>query len=169
MARNYYSVYIGLGSNQGDRLANLQSAILTLPPTVRVLAESPVYETTPWGYIDQPDFLNQVVRAETKLTPRQLLEYLKSIEADLGRATNFRYGPRPIDLDILLFNDLTMQTPDLTIPHPRLAERAFVLVPLADLSPDLHHPVSGQAVSQLRDRLDPQGIRLYRSHAGPDG
>jgi 2-amino-4-hydroxy-6-hydroxymethyldihydropteridine diphosphokinase len=132
-----------------------------MPPAIRPLAQSPIYETSPWGYTDQPDFLNQVVQAETDLPPEQLLPHLKSIEVALGRAPNFRYGPRLIDLDILFYDDLVLQTPDLIIPHPRLTKRAFVLMPLADLAPDLRHPVLGQTVRQLLAGVDPQGIRRY--------
>jgi 2-amino-4-hydroxy-6-hydroxymethyldihydropteridine diphosphokinase len=158
-----HNVFIALGSNLGDRLGNLQAAIGRMPPRLRLLAQSPVYETTPWGFADQPDFLNQVVQAQTELTPKKLLAYLKSIELKLGRAPTFRYGPRLIDMDILLYDDLVLHTPHLTIPHPRLAERTFVLYPLADLAPDLRHPVSGQTVRQMLGSLDSKGVRLYQS------
>ena len=157
----FHQVYISLGSNLGDRLQNLRAAVRALPPAIRPLAQSPIYETTPWGYIDQPDFLNQVVLAETNLHPQGLLARLKLIEANLGRLRNFRYGPRLIDLDILFYDDLVLQTPDLTIPHPHLAERAFVLIPLADLAPDLRHPVLGQTVRQLLKRVDPRGVHPF--------
>ena len=158
-----HTVFIALGSNLGDRLANLQAAIQSLPPAVRPLEQSPVYETAPWGYTDQPDFLNQVVKATTDLSPEQLLTYLKSLEAKLGRSATFRYGPRLIDLDILLYDNLVLETPRLSIPHPRLAERAFVLFPLADLAPDVQHPVTGKTVRQMRDALEAPDIRLHIS------
>ncbi len=161
---NPHQVYIALGSNLGDRLENLQAALRSMPPDIRPLAQSPVYETSPWGFTDQPDFLNQVVLAETDLPPQELLARLKLIETTLGRSPTFRYGPRLIDLDILLYDDLVLQTPNLTIPHPHLAERAFVLVPLADLAPDLRHPVRGQTVRQLLESVDSQGIRRFNPH-----
>ncbi|RME88547.1 MAG: 2-amino-4-hydroxy-6-hydroxymethyldihydropteridine diphosphokinase [Anaerolineae bacterium] len=154
-------VYLALGTNLGDRLANLRAALDTLPPAVRVLATSPVYETPPWGYTDQPPFLNMVIRAATDLPPADLLTYLKRLEADLGRTPTFRYGPRQIDLDILFYDDLTLETPSLIIPHPRLHERPFVLVPLADLAPDLRHPALGATVRELLEAVDTSGIHRY--------
>jgi 2-amino-4-hydroxy-6-hydroxymethyldihydropteridine diphosphokinase len=155
------TVFLGLGSNLGDRLANLQAAQAALAPQVSILAASPVYETAPWGYRDQPPFLNRVVQAQTGLSPVDLLAYLKRIEVTLGRKPNFRNGPRLIDLDILFYDDLVLETPDLVIPHPRLAERAFVLVPLADLAPDLRHPLLGLTIRALLQSVDSKGVSLY--------
>lgn len=156
-----HSIYIALGSNLGDRLNNLHSAEMALPPAVHVLRGSPVYETPPWGYLDQEDFLNQVLQAETYLTPEELLAYLKRIEARLGRKRSVKNGPRLIDLDILFYDDLIREGPKLTIPHPGIGDRAFVLVPLADLAPDLHHPKSGQTIHELLQKVDQRGIRKY--------
>jgi 2-amino-4-hydroxy-6-hydroxymethyldihydropteridine diphosphokinase len=153
--------YIALGTNLGDRLANLRAAIRSMPPEIIVLAESHVYETPPWGYENQPAFLNMVIKAETGLEPKALLAYLKQIEVELGREQNFRWGPRLIDLDILFYDDLVFDTPPLVIPHPRLQERAFVLVPLADVAPDLVHPVFHRSVSDLLIDVDVQGITHF--------
>ena len=153
-----HTVYIALGTNLGDRLANLRGAIEAMPPEVRVLAESHVYETPPWGYEDQPAFLNMVLKAETSLEPETLLKYLKQIEVELGREQNFRWGPRLIDLDILFYDDLVIDSPPLVIPHPRLHERAFVLVPLADVAPDLVHPVFQRSISDFLTELETGGI-----------
>ena len=151
-------VYIALGTNLGNRPDNLRAALGTLPPEVNVLAESHIYETPPWGYEDQPAFLNMVVKAETCLEPGALLKYLKQLEVQLGREGNFRWGPRLIDLDILFYDDLIIDTPPLVIPHPRLHERAFVLVPLADVAPDVIHPVLERSVREILAGIDTQGI-----------
>ncbi len=151
-------VYIALGTNLGDRLANLRAAIEAMPPDVNVVSESHIYETPPWGYEDQPAFLNMAVKAETGLEPESLLTYLKQLEVMLGREGNFRWGPRLIDLDILLYDDLVMESPPLVIPHPRLHERAFVLVPLADIAAHLVHPVLERKISDLLAEIDARGI-----------
>src|SRR5512135_1382760 len=142
-------VYISLGSNLGDRALNLTNAISALAPKVQSLLQSSIYETEPWGYADQPSFLNQVIRAETILGPLDLLEFMKEIEVKLGRKETFRFGPRLIDLDILFYDDLILDTPRLTIPHPRITERAFVLIPLAEIAPDLNHPVINKTIQEL--------------------
>jgi 2-amino-4-hydroxy-6-hydroxymethyldihydropteridine diphosphokinase len=154
-------VYLALGSNLGDRAANLRRAVECLPPWVIPSAASPVYETPPWGYTDQPAFLNQVIRAETLYEPVPLLEYLKHLEVQLGRTTTFRNGPRVIDLDILLYDEIIYDSPSLTLPHPRLSERAFVLVPLVDLAPDLLHPIEGISMRQLLSKIDASEIKTY--------
>ena len=156
-------VYLALGTNLGDRLANLTSAIQALPPTVQPLRVSRVYETLPWGYLDQPAFLNQVIQAQTELAPQDLLDWLKRLESDLGRQPGLRYGPRLIDLDILLYDDLQLVIPALTIPHPRLGERAFVLVPLADLAPDLRPAGMDRTIGEMLTGLDQAGIVLYEA------
>jgi 2-amino-4-hydroxy-6-hydroxymethyldihydropteridine diphosphokinase len=156
-----HTVYIALGTNLGNRLANLRVAIASMPPEINALAESHVYETPPWGYEDQPAFLNMVVKAETSLEPEPLLKYLKQLEVELGREQNFRWGPRLIDLDILFYDDLVLDSPPLVIPHPRLHERAFVLVPLMDVAPDLVHPVFQRRVSDFLAEMDTQGILRF--------
>lgn len=154
-----HSTFISLGSNLGDRLDNLNQALDHLPPLVIVLEISPVYETPPWGYEDQSPFLNQVIKAHTALSPFDLLSYLKKTEIVVGRQPTFRYGPRVIDLDILFYDQLVMETPQLTIPHPHLSTRAFVLVPLADIDPELRHPVTGETVREMLAHLDKRDIK----------
>jgi 2-amino-4-hydroxy-6-hydroxymethyldihydropteridine diphosphokinase len=154
-------VTLALGTNLGDRLDNLQVAIAALPPAVKVLKRSPVYETPPWGLTDQPAFLNMVLSGRTRLAPLKLLTFLKDLETRLGRQPSIRYGPRKIDIDILFYDDIVLDTPELTIPHPRLQERAFVLVPLADLAPRLVHPALGKTVRQLLAEVDTTGVKRY--------
>ena len=154
-------IYLALGTNLGDRFANLQAAIAALPPAVRVLAQSPVYETPPWGLTDQPAFLNMVLKGETALAPVELLKRLKLLETELGRLPAVRWGPRRIDMDILFYDKLILDTPELTIPHPHLHERAFVLVPLADLAPDLVHPLLSATIKKLRSAVDTTGVKRY--------
>jgi 2-amino-4-hydroxy-6-hydroxymethyldihydropteridine diphosphokinase len=151
-------IYIALGTNLGDRLANLRAAVESLPPEVIVKEKSHIYETPPWGYEEQPAFLNMVVKAETGLEPEPLLEYLKQLEVELGREQNFRWGPRLIDLDILFYDDLVLDSPPLVIPHPRLHERVFVLVPLMDVAPDFVHPLIGRKIRNIQAELDKEGI-----------
>ena len=152
-------VYIGLGTNLGDRWGNLLRAVEGLQDFIEVDSASPVYETEPWGYIHQPRFLNAVVTGTTALSPRSLLEALKALETRLGRKPTFRYGPRVIDLDILLYDMRVLETPELQVPHPHLHERAFVLVPLCDLAPDLVHPKLGRRMRDLLQGLDVSGVR----------
>ena len=154
-------VYLALGSNLGDRRANLRAALHALAPDVIVLAVSHIYKTPPWGYTDQPAFLNMAVKCETGLRPESLLKRLKQIEVDGGREASFRYGPRQIDLDILFYDDLVLESGTLTIPHPRLQERAFVLVPLMDLAPNLIHPVLKKNVADLLAGQNVEGIVMY--------
>ena len=145
------TVHLALGSNLGDRAANLAAAQHRLSPQVRVTLASPVYETAPMYVTDQPAFLNMVLRGQTTLGPWELLRVIKGIEAEMGRDLEggLRYGPRPIDIDILLYGELVMQAPELEIPHPRIAERAFVLAPLADIAGDLRHPAIARSVNDL--------------------
>jgi 2-amino-4-hydroxy-6-hydroxymethyldihydropteridine diphosphokinase len=156
-----HTVYLSLGSNLDDRPGNLKRAIASLPPQMEVKAKSRVYETPPWGYADQPMFLNQVVMATTYLEPEPLLKHLKRLEVALGRTATFQNGPRLIDIDILLFDDLVMETPSLVIPHPGLHERGFVLMPLMDIAPDLVHPVTGKSVREMLALSDVGGIMVY--------
>lgn len=155
-------MYLALGSNQGDRLEYLNQALKSCPPAVEVIEPSPVYETEPWGYEDQPDFLNQVVKAKTSLSPRELLDYLQGIEQDLGRKRTFRNAPRVIDLDILYYGDQVIDLEGLQIPHPGIPERDFVLVPLADIAPDLRSPRSGRMVREMLEDIDAADIRRYQ-------
>ncbi|MBI2758042.1 MAG: 2-amino-4-hydroxy-6-hydroxymethyldihydropteridine diphosphokinase [Chloroflexi bacterium] len=153
------TVYLALGTNLGDRLANLNTAIDLLSRSTVLGQRSSIYETPPWGYTDQPAFLNMAVKCETDLDAESLLKRLKQVEVQVGREQSFRWGPRQIDIDILFYDDLVLESESLTIPHPRLHERAFVLVPLADIAPDYVHPVFKKTVTELLLKVDRTGIR----------
>ena len=152
-------VYLALGSNLGERQENLKQAVASLPPQMVVKAKSNVYETPPWGYEDQPRFLNQVVKTQTYLQPEQLLKHIKRLEVALGRKATFRNGPREIDIDILMYDDLVLNTSILTLPHPHMHERGFVLLPLMDIAPDLVHPLTGKSVREMLITTNLSGIK----------
>jgi 2-amino-4-hydroxy-6-hydroxymethyldihydropteridine diphosphokinase len=148
-----FTVFLGLGSNLGDRQSNLSLAINFLAERMKIEQLSPVYETEPVGDVNQPKFLNMVLRVSTRLTAPTVLIMAKGIEAKLGRVPID--SPRPIDIDILFYGDQVVNNPpDLIVPHPRLAERAFVLVPMADIAPDLVHPVVKKTIRRLVDEVE---------------
>jgi 2-amino-4-hydroxy-6-hydroxymethyldihydropteridine diphosphokinase len=158
-----HTAYIALGSNLEDRAANLRTAVRSMPPEVVPVDCSPVYQTPPWGFENQPPFLNQVIKARTNLKPEDLLGFLKQLEKVIGRKQTFRYGPRLIDLDILFFDELIINSSDLKIPHPRMQDRAFVLVPLSEIAPDYLHPVLLVPVRDLVSVIDIDGIDWFSS------
>lgn len=163
-------VYLGLGSNLGDRAANLREAIQRLTEKVTIRSVSSLYETEPWepatrpanyagcslpkGVSDQPAFLNAACMGETDLSPQDLVRFTQSIERQMGRVPTRRWGPRLIDLDILLYGDWILNTPDLTVPHPRLTQRRFVLVPLAEIAAEVIHPGNNLSVRDLLARCE---------------
>lgn len=160
------TAYLGLGVNLGDRLANLRRAVdlLGRTPGIRVVRSSRIYETEPVGGPEQPEYLNAVVEVDTDLSPRDLLEACLVVEAEMGRVRAERWGPRPIDVDVLTFGAETVDEPDLVVPHPRMHERGFVLVPLAELDPDPPLP-GGRRLATLR--LGPGMLLGVRPFAPP--
>jgi 2-amino-4-hydroxy-6-hydroxymethyldihydropteridine diphosphokinase len=158
-----YHVYLGLGTNLGRREENLINAIAGVGDVVNVTAVSPIYETEAWGLTDQPDFLNNCLAGQTTLAPLELLDFVKKLEVHLGRAPAERWGPRLIDIDILLYEELIVRSARLDVPHMGMADRATVLVPLADIAPDLVHPLSGKTVTELLSAVDTTGVRPYRA------
>jgi 2-amino-4-hydroxy-6-hydroxymethyldihydropteridine diphosphokinase len=154
-----HTIYLALGSNLGDRRGNLSAALQQLREIMDITAVSSVYETEPVGYLDQPRFLNIVCIGKTELLPEELLKQVKEVETRIGRQPTFRNGPRSIDIDIIFFDDLQLTQDNLTIPHPRMSERAFVLVPLAEIAPDAVDPTSGRSVQEMLAAIQQDGVR----------
>lgn len=156
------TIYIGLGSNLGDRVARLREAVVRLSQIIDVTRVSRLYVHAPLGYVSDDAFINAVVEGRTTLKPLDLLAELQKIERAMGRRRGIQYGPRPIDLDILFYGAAQMESLELTIPHPRLAERAFVLKPLAEIAPNLMHPVLYYTITQLLSNVDDADqVKLY--------
>lgn len=158
------NVYIGIGSNLGDRLQHLRSSLnrIKAHPKVNLIAVSSIYETAPIGGPPQDPFLNGTCAVKTSLRPAALLGLLLDTEERMGRIRRERWGPRVIDLDLLLYGEWMLKTPTLEIPHPRLAERSFVLVPLAEIAPAAPVPGTGRTVQELLQDLPPTGVQLFR-------
>ncbi|MGB2695350.1 MAG: 2-amino-4-hydroxy-6-hydroxymethyldihydropteridine diphosphokinase [Dehalococcoidia bacterium] len=152
-------VYLGLGSNLGDRERNLIVGLRRLAPLVRIDAVSSLYETDPVGPQDQPSFLNAACQGVTGLRPQALLRHLQEVERDLGRRRGERWGPRTLDLDLLLYGEAIIDEPGLRVPHPALPERAFVLVPLAEIASDVRHPQIDRTIGELKAAVDASGVR----------
>lgn len=151
-------LFIALGTNLGNRVANLAEARRRLGEHFSLTASSHLYRTPPWGITDQPAFYNQVVETSSEANPLDLLHLVKGIEVEMGRVPGLRYGPRLIDIDLLVYGERVLNTPELTLPHPRLVERAFVLVPFAEIAPNLIPPTQSLTISALCSRLDASGI-----------
>lgn len=167
MQREPVKVYLGLGSNLGERQDNLHRALDLLSERLRKGKVSSVYDTEPLGDVNQPRFLNQVCEVYTMLAPMDLLSLAKGIELKVGRVPGKTNAPRTIDIDILFYGDQVVDTPDLIIPHLRLTERAFVLVPLAEIAPELVHPIKRKTVKQLLASVGGvQGVRKWDSNKG---
>lgn len=144
-------IFIAIGSNMGDRLTNINQSLVTIEnhKDIMIMEESHIYETKPYGVLDQPDFLNMVIRIETSCTPLELLQRLKWIEQKIGRVQGERWGPRVVDLDILFYNQVILNYSDLIIPHVDLHNRDFVLVPMAEIEPEFVHPVFNKDIEKL--------------------
>lgn len=156
------SIYLSLGSNLNDRFANLRRAVDGLQQFITITAISPVFATEPWGETKQPPFLNVCVAAVGTIAPHDLLERIKKIEQEMGREPSRHWGPRLIDIDILFYDKLVIDDENLTIPHPHIAERAFVLAPLAVIIPDFRHPQTGVSVQEMLEKVDLSGVeRLF--------
>lgn len=161
---------IAIGSNVGNRLWYLKKAVDQLHSIAKVLSVAPLYETTPYGFKEQPDFLNSVILMQTTLSPHDLLQRLKDIETAVGRKKREKWGPREIDLDIIFYDNLSLHSADLTIPHPDFRNRRFVLKPLNDIAPQWKSPLDGETVSEMLDKcIDETIIEMLESDWYPDG
>lgn len=161
--------YISLGSNIGDRLHYLQQAVRLLQNVkgIKICQVSSVYETDPVGYVDQDAFLNIVVELGTSLSPHELLKKCNEIEAELGRTREIHWGPRTVDLDILLYNEENVKTENLIIPHPRMTERGFVLIPLVEINADVRDPRTNRSFMEFAD-VQKEGVHVWRTFDGVD-
>ena len=157
-----HNVFIALGSNIGNREEHLFRAITAISQKMEGILPSSIYETEPWGYLDQGKFYNMVLTGKTALSPRDLLLFLKDIEKEVGRTPNFTNGPRVIDLDILFYDNERVNEEMLKIPHPRLHERSFVLVPLCEIAPDFIHPNFGEPLKTILSKIDQSGVTLVK-------
>lgn len=165
------SAYLSIGSNMGDRLESLRKAIQLLDKSDQIKVElvSSIYETDPIGYIDQACFLNAVIKISTSLQPEELLQACLRIELKLGRKREIRWGPRTLDLDILLYNQENIETESLLVPHPRMQERAFVIIPLMELDPDIKLPNVNASLDDIVEQIpDKEGVRLWKQKNGGD-
>ena len=166
---NLYNVYIGLGSNLGDRKLNLMEAIKSLQTThcLQILQVSSFYKNPAWGVINQPWFLNAALSGETHYTPFQLLKFVKDLEIFLGRVKSYQWGPRLIDIDILLYGNEQINSYELTIPHPGITQRPFVLGPLLEISPDLRDLISGKLYQSFLKDLTLRGLNQLELYSPP--
>ncbi|MFH1312853.1 MAG: 2-amino-4-hydroxy-6-hydroxymethyldihydropteridine diphosphokinase [Candidatus Eisenbacteria bacterium] len=157
--------YLGLGSNVSDRVGMITRAVACLGRGGDIVVRrlSGMYETRPWGNENQPDFVNAVAEVDTGLSPKELLTRVKGIERELGRRKGARWGPRRIDIDILLYGSEVVSEEDITIPHPHICERAFVLAPLAEIAPDLVHPLTGRCVKRYLEEIEESGETSWRN------
>lgn len=154
-------IYLSLGSNIGDRQKFISQAIDRLSKQIDIIQSSQIYETKPWGKIDQQIFLNMCLFAKTNLSAEDLMIFAKNVETNIGRSHSEKWGPREIDIDILFYGDEIIDSNELKIPHPHLAERAFVLVPLNEIASNLIHPTLNKKISELMKNVDPTGVKLY--------
>ncbi|MCT8136397.1 2-amino-4-hydroxy-6-hydroxymethyldihydropteridine diphosphokinase [Anaerobacillus sp. CMMVII] len=164
-------VYLSLGSNMGDRYQFLKFGLNSLKEDVNISIKkcSSIYETSPVGFIEQADFLNMVIGIETSYTPLELLKCTQAIQEKSGRKFKVRWGPRTLDLDILLYNQENIEMDGLTIPHPRMYERGFVILPLMEIAPDLYFEAVKQSIAQInQELLDKEGVRLWKNRFGEE-
>jgi len=164
MEKQDFKIILALGANTGNKFASIQHAIELLEEKIKITKQASVYETKPWGYEDQDFFLNTALVGITKLNPAELLQFIKEVELKVGRQKRFVNGPREIDIDILFYDDLILKTPELTIPHERLHERDFVLVPVIDIEPNLIHPELNKSMTDLLNKISKENLYVIRKY-----
>ncbi len=157
-----HTVYLAIGANVGDKKGNIAKAVSLLQEKIYSIVLAPLYETTPWGFAEQENFLNTALRGETDLSPENLLTFVKEIEEEIGRVKRFTNGPREIDIDIILYESLVYSSEILTIPHPRMQERDFVLQPLSDIASEEIHPVLKKSMEELLKEVPSENLFVVR-------